>query len=438
MRNGFPSSEIVKGLRERYPKGTRVELISMDDAYTTLQPGDKGIVTGVDDIGTIFVKWDKGSSLGVAYGADSIKRIDNERHHETGADFWRDSTTRYGLEEAAGTCGRYLDLRLSMENSREEKQFCRELFVEMMEGDTLITDPTKIVYPYSFQKADERGEVVFYDENIERNNACVEAIEAAIRASCYRVNFYNLEIAAMKVIHEYGFERVKMTLAHHIQRHDYDGRYSSENKKWATGVEIPEKAFERVNINSHAILVDDFARYAREMYSELKAERFAVPGHEESGQVVQGYEIQRSIRFNNQRGFAIGYNPNAAAQYVCWQFTAENGHRDFYWGHYAATEKAATDDYIARVIVHMKDEQAIEIPNPLAAEEMSAEQNYNMIDGQRNNMDVENGNVADGQLHEIIEEKPSVVEKIREARKAPPAPYKKKDTHEKGGTEREL
>ena len=73
--SSFPSSEVVKLLRERYPKGTRVELVSMDDPYTKLKPGDRGTVTEVDDVGTIFVSWDCGSGLGVAYGVDKVRII---------------------------------------------------------------------------------------------------------------------------------------------------------------------------------------------------------------------------------------------------------------------------------------------------------------------------------------------------------------------------
>ena len=75
MNNNFPSRETVVALRQQYPKGTRVELLSMDDPYSKLKPGDRGTVEMVDDIGTIFVKWDRGSSLGVAYGVDSVKKL---------------------------------------------------------------------------------------------------------------------------------------------------------------------------------------------------------------------------------------------------------------------------------------------------------------------------------------------------------------------------
>ena len=70
------SAEMLRHLRGQYPKGTRVELIHMDDPYNTkLVPGSKGTVRYVDDVGTLHVQWDCGSSLGVVYGEDAFKKI---------------------------------------------------------------------------------------------------------------------------------------------------------------------------------------------------------------------------------------------------------------------------------------------------------------------------------------------------------------------------
>lgn len=69
------NKEILKRLREEYPVGTRVELIKMDDPYSKLEPGDQGFVTGIDDCGTIFVAWNRGSSLGLIFGVDQYKKI---------------------------------------------------------------------------------------------------------------------------------------------------------------------------------------------------------------------------------------------------------------------------------------------------------------------------------------------------------------------------
>ena len=68
------SKETLQALRERYPKGTRVELVKMDDAQAP-PVGTKGTVRGVDDMGSIMVAWDNGCGLSVAYGADICRKV---------------------------------------------------------------------------------------------------------------------------------------------------------------------------------------------------------------------------------------------------------------------------------------------------------------------------------------------------------------------------
>lgn len=73
--NNFPRREAVERVRRMYPAGCRVELISMSDPYSKLKPGDRGTVSMVDDTGTVFVRWDNGSGLGVVYGVDQICKL---------------------------------------------------------------------------------------------------------------------------------------------------------------------------------------------------------------------------------------------------------------------------------------------------------------------------------------------------------------------------
>lgn len=74
MMNSFPSRETVERIRAEYPIDTRVELMKMDDVQAPTI-GTKGTVTGVDDIGSIMVAWDNGSSLHVVYGEDFCRKI---------------------------------------------------------------------------------------------------------------------------------------------------------------------------------------------------------------------------------------------------------------------------------------------------------------------------------------------------------------------------
>lgn len=69
------SAKEKANLKAKYKKGTKVELIRMDDIQAPPK-GTKGVVVAVDDIGTIHVDWENGSSLGIVYGEDSCRIIE--------------------------------------------------------------------------------------------------------------------------------------------------------------------------------------------------------------------------------------------------------------------------------------------------------------------------------------------------------------------------
>ena len=60
----------------------------------------------------------------------------------------------------------------------------------------------------------------------------------------------------------------------------------------------------------------------------------------------QGYVIRQSVLFDNGRGIALGEHPREG--FVTWQFTEEQGRRDYYWGHYYDDGAAAEKDYADR------------------------------------------------------------------------------------------
>ena len=55
--------------------GRRVELISTTDPYTHLTPGALGTVQFVDAVGTMHVRWDDGSQLGLVEDEDRWKLL---------------------------------------------------------------------------------------------------------------------------------------------------------------------------------------------------------------------------------------------------------------------------------------------------------------------------------------------------------------------------
>ena len=70
----FPNKEMVDRIRREYPVGTRVVLVRMDDVQAP-PVGTKGTVLGVDDTGSLLMRWDTGSSLNVIYGEDIVYKI---------------------------------------------------------------------------------------------------------------------------------------------------------------------------------------------------------------------------------------------------------------------------------------------------------------------------------------------------------------------------
>ena len=69
------NGKVLERLRKMYPVGAKVELVRMDDIQAP-PVGTKGVVEFIDDIGTIHVKWENGSSLGVVYGEDLCKVVE--------------------------------------------------------------------------------------------------------------------------------------------------------------------------------------------------------------------------------------------------------------------------------------------------------------------------------------------------------------------------
>ena len=70
----FPNKETVERIRREYSAGARVELVRMEDVQSP-PVGTKGTVLGVDDTGSLLMRWDTGSGLNVVYGEDIVKKL---------------------------------------------------------------------------------------------------------------------------------------------------------------------------------------------------------------------------------------------------------------------------------------------------------------------------------------------------------------------------
>ncbi len=125
------SKETLERLRREYPVGCRVELTKMNDPYRTdLVPGCKGTVKSIDDTGTIHVRWDIGSSLGVIFGEDACKKLDAV------------TITCYGTTEVwdsrADAIKFYLEGMTACEGAERDRY--TNIYLQLLEGRTVCED----------------------------------------------------------------------------------------------------------------------------------------------------------------------------------------------------------------------------------------------------------------------------------------------------------
>ena len=75
----FPNKAYLEQLRKQYPKGTKLQMITMRNEKYPILPGTIGEVTHIDDLGSIHMKWQNGSSLALIPEVDSFKVVAAEK-----------------------------------------------------------------------------------------------------------------------------------------------------------------------------------------------------------------------------------------------------------------------------------------------------------------------------------------------------------------------
>lgn len=70
-----PDEKAVERIKADFPIGSRVMMIYSTDPLAPIDDGTEGVVSSVDDIGTIHINWDNGSCLGVILGENVIEKI---------------------------------------------------------------------------------------------------------------------------------------------------------------------------------------------------------------------------------------------------------------------------------------------------------------------------------------------------------------------------
>ena len=70
----FPNDDELEKLRAKYPKGTKIRLIHMNDPQP-IPFGTIGEVALIDDAGNIHMIWQNGRSLAIIEGVDDFEVI---------------------------------------------------------------------------------------------------------------------------------------------------------------------------------------------------------------------------------------------------------------------------------------------------------------------------------------------------------------------------
>ena len=78
----FNDREYVESLKRRYPAGTKIVLDCMGDDPRPIEPGTRGTVIAVDDIGTVHCCFENGRQLGLVPGEDSFHKLPHRNRDE--------------------------------------------------------------------------------------------------------------------------------------------------------------------------------------------------------------------------------------------------------------------------------------------------------------------------------------------------------------------
>ena len=73
---------LAKQYKQDYPKGTRIQLMSMGLDPHPVERNTRGTVMAVDDIGTVHCKFDSGRQLGLIPGEDHFRILSREELQE--------------------------------------------------------------------------------------------------------------------------------------------------------------------------------------------------------------------------------------------------------------------------------------------------------------------------------------------------------------------
>jgi len=296
----------------------------MDDLYDNkLKPGDKGTVGFIDDTGTIFVTWDKGSSLGLVYGVDSYKMVEHEPNLATDNAAVRIAENKDLIRKCIDGLGVYA--MIVAENDPKSHKI------------TEISDMIgRMVIHWGLDSGLNAKSVEDYQDELK------DKVSAS---------------AAGKIANDIGVDHYPGLT---------DGLYLHGKELIAS--QGTDAMGEILQVSDMLSDLADYSPYDAKLLCDMSGvltvevrdmlNNYDLPGQAmeaDNGGNVVNYIVKQAVLFDNDRGFAYGHNPEAVSPYATWQFTNDHGAFDHYWGHYFGREDKALIDYITRAESYGKD-----------------------------------------------------------------------------------
>ncbi len=150
-------------------------------------------------------------------------------------------------------------------------------------------------YGHTLSYAMEHGEVDRYSDSRKVDRECRGAIEETIRQNFDGMHLYHDIVKPLA--EQYGSERMAFVLANTIQQESWDGRFSRDNKAWASEFPISEDLVHGIDMNrelivsSHPAVLDGFIGMFRREVLEKEKEMSAA---REEAKDTSGHDVQKS------------------------------------------------------------------------------------------------------------------------------------------------
>lgn len=143
----------------------------------------------------------------------------------------------------------------------------------------------KPLYTWSLEDAVRSNERDLWRESYKENCECARAIERAI-TEAHDYQNHHLNDAAAPVIEQYGFDRVNFVLASTIQEKSHDGRFSHQNKDWASCFYLPaDEGRWQYCVDSHPVLANAFLDQVRKAWDALSLHDASHCESEQDGEI---------------------------------------------------------------------------------------------------------------------------------------------------------